>query len=175
MDIQKIIFHFDRGKPGTTGFYLENAAIRLDEFSITEFADKADISFNIEPIANIQKGKRTIYWEIDGMRHRGANNYLYEAADEVYFSGSPEAAVYYPSGAKYIPLAADPSIHKREVKEQPFDIVLIGRHSGDFPYEYREDLADKLTNDGFKVLLSSVDPGTPYSSLKSLGKIILNT
>ncbi len=134
--------------------------------------DGADIIINIDSIHNtgLLRGKKTIYWELDDNLHQGKNTELYDV-DLLYIVSKANLPLY-PPKTHWLPVAMEPTIHYDWGFPKPWDVVFVGKNSGNSCYEYRKKVLDFLN--GNVGLLETTCQPQDYPKVLSQGKLLLN-
>jgi hypothetical protein len=159
------------------GYYLSKALKELGHMVLRQGKDHyIDINFDLyigfDPIMARKQASRNFYWEVDSTRRQfkepiGEYDLLFLAGKDFN---------HYPEGAKWLPMAADPEIH-RNMGEPEYDLVnigLMGGGGGCYGYEERQRLFDIAHDNGFTLYKNNDMYGDDYSREMSKGKLILN-
>lgn len=164
-------------KPGTSGYYVERAcrSLGFKTYRPDNHPKEVDLVINIEPCYIYRAaGAPSVYWEIDSYLHKGGNQDHYTQADLVFIGTNPKEITQYayPKGKTiFLPVAADPKLHRPYPSDQPFDLVFVGRIDGG--YGGRREVLDRLS-ERYQVKISQANPGREYSQAMSQGKLIFN-
>lgn len=175
--IKRILLNYDyTAGPGTTAAYIERALKDDPAYAVFRIGEHripcVDIHLNIEPCNFIihYPGKKSAYWEIDNHIHRGTDIQKYNAVDYLFVAQKHFLPLYPKDKTTWLPLAADPEIHKKYVLEKiQFDIGFLGNDT----YPKRRELLEKI-NQKYKLLWSTSKSGEEYSRLLSRCKILFN-
>lgn len=162
--------------PGTTASYIERAILGRDDIEMFRYGENrlpcADIYLNIEPCEMILRypGRKVAYWEIDNHIHRGNDFAKYGLVDYLFLAQCTWDD-YYPMKNKFwVPLAADPNIHKNYEDEKiEYDIGFLGNDN----YPYRRYLLEEMSKK-YKVLWSTAKPREEYARKLSQCKLLFN-
>ena len=162
--------------PYTTASYLEMALRRDDSFGVFRIGENripcADLIINVEPCDFIiaYPGKKSCFWEIDNHIHRGDDVDRYAKVDHVFIAQNGFLSFYPKEKSTWLPLAADPELHKLYPDEPvEYDVGFLGNDT----YPRRSGLLDKI-GAKYKLLRSTSKPGEEYSRLLSRCKILFN-
>jgi glycosyltransferase involved in cell wall biosynthesis len=162
--------------PYTTASYLEmvlRADKRIETFRIGENRIPcADLIINVEPCEMIiaYPGRKSCFWEIDNHIHQGHDVDKYEKVDHVFVTQKAFLNLYPSSKTSWLPLAADPELHKLYPEEPlEYDVGFLGNDT----YPERRRLLE-LIGANYKLLRSTSKPGEEYSRLLSRCKILFN-
>jgi spore maturation protein CgeB len=90
--------------------------------------------------------------------------------DMLFIGGAPEDLKWYAKGTVFLPHAFDEELHKPIDVPKEYDLVMIGSD-----YEERSRLIRLLRDNGFNIYVGRSDPGIPYSTELSKGKLIFNS
>jgi len=162
--------------PFTTASYVEmaiKADPRLSVFRVGE--DRvpcADLILNIEPCERIisYPGRPSVFWEIDNHIHKGKDVDKYQKVDWVFIAQRYFLHLYPKGKTKWLPLAADPDIHKLYPDEPvSYDVGFIGNDS----YPDRRVLLEMIGKN-FKLLREKNVLGEDYARHLSRCKILFN-
>jgi hypothetical protein len=158
------------------GYYLTKALQELghevDRKGYTVLRKHYDLSIVFDPQITIQKVCKTFYWEVDSTRRQFKE--LIGEYDMLFLAGKDFE--YYPEGAIWLPMAADPDIH-RNMGEPEYDLVNIGMFGGNngcYGYDERKRLFELAHDNGFTLHKNNDKYGDDYSREMSKGKLILN-
>jgi hypothetical protein len=146
---------------------------RIETFRIGENRIPcADLIINVEPCDFVisYPGKKSCFWEIDNHIHRADDVDKYAKVDKVFVTQKHFLPLYPKKKTFWLPLAADPDVHKL-YPEEPliYDVGFLGNDT----YERRRDLLDKI-GAKYKLLRSTSQPGEDYSRKLSRCKILFN-
>lgn len=162
--------------PFTTASYIQKAIERRSDLELILRDDlatkKPDIIINIEPVPYFVKikGVPTGYWEIDNHVILGNDRHFYNEADIVFLAQRYFEGFYSDYKTAWVPLAADPTIHKRYDQEPiKYDIGLVGNDT----YPERRQLLEKLKQ-RFNVFVGQTEPGEPYARQLSQFSMVFN-
>ena len=175
--IKKILINYPyEAAPGTTAYYFERAIANSKHYTGYRRGEiepsKVDLILNIEQCQEIikQPGVPSVYYEIDNHIMRGSQLAYYALADIVFIAQKHFINEYPPEKTVYIPLAADPEIHK-PYDDEPitYDIGFCGNAN----YPRRRELLHKLCNN-YKGYVGHTAAGEPYARALSRCKILFN-
>lgn len=162
--------------PFTTASYIEMAILRRDDLILLRRDDlpfhTPDYIINIEPIPYcVQvRGVPSCYWEIDNHVIMGNDIHFYANTDIVLLAQKFFAPHYEQFKTEWVPLAADPTVHKNyDDEEIKYQIGLIGNGT----YPERRKLLNKLATK-YKVLTGEAKPGEEYSRKLNSCEIVFN-
>lgn len=162
--------------PFTTASYLDMAVKRRDDLILLHAEDlKHDVPdyiINVEPVARILScaGVPSCYWEIDNHVINGADQHFYGDVDIVLLAQKLFGPQYEPYRNDWVPLGADPTVHKPFANEPVlYDVGLIGNDT----YPERRKLLERIKTK-YNVLTGQADPGEPYARALCSCKIVFN-
>lgn len=173
----RLLLNYDyRYYPFTTASYIEMAAKARGDIEVFRLGENripcADVILNIEPTEFIihYPGKKNAYWEIDNHISRGTRNEFYEKVDYLFITQKYFQDLFPKEKTTWVPLAADPGIHKPYDDEpQLYDVGFLGNDT----YPRRRELLEKIGK-YYNLLRSTANPGEEYSRKLSQCKMIFN-
>lgn len=170
-----INYNYNAG-PGTTAAYIERALKDDDKFEVFRVGENrvpcCDIHLNIEPCNMIihYPGKKSAYWEIDNHIHQADDHQKYNIVDYLFIAQKYFLPLYPAGKTTWLPLAADPDLHKLFPREPvQYDVGFLGNDT----YPKRRALLEKI-GQKYKLLWSTAKPGEEYSRMLSRCKILFN-
>ena len=173
----RVLINYDyRYYPMTTASYIERALRADPRISVFRVGEDrvpcADLIINIEPCPKVisYPGRPSVYWEIDNHIHRGKDIDKYQKVDWVFITQRYFLHLYPKVITKWLPLAADPDIHKLYTDEPlNYDVGFIGNDT----YQRRRGLLD-LIGKNYKLLREKNIFDDNYSRHLSRCKILFN-
>jgi len=132
----------------------------------------ADLILNIEPCPRLITYPTAVncYLEIDNHIHQGRDFAKYNAVDKIFVTQKNFLGLYPKEKTTWLPLAADPELHKLQPNEPTlYDVGFLGNTN----YPERNTLLNQIAQK-YKLLCSNAEPGIPYSKLLSQCKVLFN-
>jgi len=162
--------------PQTTGHYVERALKRMGHTVIKEREQiTCDLVLQVEPYDHHHiDGTPNFVWEFDTCLRGGGffsdniNNKEYKP-DRIFTVCKCHETIL---PTQYLPVAADPYLHRPFEYEKEFDIAFVGRADASL-YPERVRLLDELQKK-FNVLRTTSEHGLGFSRTLSKGKLIFN-
>lgn len=162
--------------PFTTASYLEMELKRDATVEVFRIGENripcADFILNVEPCEFIiaYPGIKSCFWEIDNHIHRGRDVDNYQKVGHLFVTQKHFLPLYPPEKTTWLPLAADPKLHRLYNDERiEYDVGFLGNDT----YPRRRDLLDQIGKK-YKLLRSTSKPGEEYSRMLSRCKILFN-
>ena len=173
----RILINYDyQNYPYTTASYFEMAIKRDPKLNVFRVGEArvpcADLILNIEPCAHLITYPTAVscFLEIDNHIHQGLDLAKYNAVDKLFVTQKHFLDLYPKEKTTWLPLAADPDLHKLQPNEPIlYDVGFLGNHT----YPVRNSLLKRI-GEKYKLLQSTAEPGIPYSTLLSQCKILFN-
>ena len=162
--------------PFTTASYYEMAIKRDPKLGLFRVGEArvpcADLILNIEPCGKIisYPSAVTCYLEIDNHIHLGLDAEKYSKCDHIFITQKHFLDRYPENKTTWLPLAADPTLHKLHPEEPSlYDVGFLGNNT----YTRRKTLLNQIAKK-YKLLESTAAPGEEYSKVLSQCKILFN-
>jgi len=144
---------------------LEKAFTELKDVQTvgSDYTDEPDLVVNSMPWNGNQRGKHTVYWELDIAET--AHYQEYQSFQTVYFPSMMNQALTCPNG-KFLPMANDFDYYHPFDVEKDLDVIFMGRMDRSLRAEYIE----RLEKSGLKILNITAERGLPTAQMLSRAK-----
>lgn len=170
----KILLSYEYENVFNVLYFIEKSAVEMGhEVFHDDYTGEVDLIICTCPKKGYRRGNaKTFYWEIDAVRKR-ANEPMGDY--DLLFLDNRNVEQYH--NYIFLPVGADPDIHKNTGIEPSFDVVNVGAFGKSdiyFGYGERERIFEVLQANGYTTYKTAGVFGADYARELSKGRFILN-